>query len=73
MALKVLLKEAKMILQILYSHYGHYIEVAQIYETENVIWIGFGLIGNTEKKSLGQLYATFKDVFFMFWDAKTKL
>ena len=25
------------------------------YGTENVIWAGFGPIGNTEKKSLGRL------------------
>ena len=31
-----------------------------------MIWAGFGPIGNTEKKSLGWLWATFEDGFFMF-------
>ena len=34
--------------------------------TENEIWAGFGLVGNTEKKKLGQLRATFEASFFMF-------
>ena len=40
------------------------------YGTEIVIWAGFGPIGNTEKKSLGRLWATFRDGFFMFSGAK---
>ena len=40
------------------------------YGTENVIWADFGPVGNTEKKSLGRLWATFKDGFFMFLGAK---
>jgi hypothetical protein len=40
------------------------------YGTENVIWAGFEPIGNTEKKSLGRLWATFEDGFFMFLGAK---
>ena len=40
------------------SHTGRH-----FYGTENVIWAGFGPIGNTEKKSLGQLWATFEDGF----------
>ena len=43
------------------------------YGTENVIWAGFGPIGNTEKKSLGRLWATFEDVFFMFSGEKKNL
>ena len=35
-----------------------------LYWTKNVVWAGFGPIGNTEKKSLGRLWATFEDVFF---------
>ena len=43
------------------SHAGRH-----FFGTENVIWAGFGPIGNTEKKSLGRLWATFQDGFFMF-------
>ena len=36
------------------------------YGTENVIWAGFGPIGNTEKKKLGPIMSTIEDGFFMF-------
>ena len=50
---------------------SHYIEVAQgeIF-MEQKMWAGFGPVGNTEKKSLGRLWATFEDGFFMFSGAK---
>ena len=37
-----------------------------------MIWAGLGSIGNTEKKSLGRLCATFEEDFFMFLGAKFK-
>ena len=38
----------------------------RFYGTENEIWAGFGPVGNTEKKVLGQLRATFEGSLFMF-------
>ena len=43
------------------------------YGTTIGIWAGFGPIGSTEKKGLGQLRATFEGVFFMFLGAKKML
>ena len=34
------------------------------------IWAGFRPVGNTEKKKLGRLWATFEEDFFMFSNAK---
>ena len=42
------------------------------YGTENEIWAGLGPVGNTEKKGLGLLWATFEDLLFMFSWTKTK-
>ena len=36
------------------SHAGRH-----FYGTENVIWAGFGLIGNTEKKKFGPIMSNF--------------
>ena len=52
---------------------SHYIEVAQgaiFMEAEYEIWADFGLVGNTEKKVLGQIWAIFEAVSFMFSWAK---
>ena len=45
----------------------------EFYETGIEIWAGFGLIGSTEKKGLGQLWATFEGGFFMFSGATKML
>ena len=40
------------------------------YGTGIEIWAGLGPIGSTEKKGLGQLWATFEGGFFMFSEGK---
>ena len=37
------------------------------------IWAGFGPVGNTEKKSLGRLRATFEAVVFKFSKTQSKI
>ena len=43
---------------------------SNFYGTEIEIWAGFKPVGNTEKKKLGRLWATFEGGFFMFSRAK---
>ena len=59
---------------------AHYVTSKSLYKScagrhfygrENVIWAGFGPVGNTEKKMLGQLWATFEAYFSCFHGQKT--
>ena len=44
-----------------------------LYGTENVIWAGFGPIGNTEKKKLGPIMINFWQRFFHVFGCKKNL